>query len=182
MARQKGGGGVSEVVVILIGGLGKSQLGTIEAALKKEQGVRVVVPSRWDGYRADIRGLVASAHSEARSRFTQASVCIICHSFGCDATLRAIEEMPEGNVSYVAFVDPIGEDWRQEQAVPDGLMSYDWFVRNEIWGPPCLRLLGPNEPIMVQGSHNECVHDPLLIDSIIVRVLTLAQDAPGEAK
>jgi hypothetical protein len=145
--------------VVVVGGLGGSQLNTIIVELQKLcPNAKIIDAGQRDAYDENIYQILAQNPSN--------KIVLIGHSFGGETVFRACFG---AKVNYLAMIDPVRNPWGNLPAVSSDVDKYDYFVRSRLFGPYVARIEGA-APIVISGGHNEIPHDPLVINRIAAQI------------
>lgn len=156
-------------VVVVVGGLGFSQLGDLRRAVEREcPNAKVVSAGGLDGYKADIKGLATKKPRE--------HVILIGHSLGCPAIASAAEQLPK--VDLAVFIDPAWDDFR----LPRNVSRTLWYKRSEWSIVRQARIVGASPPKTIEGGHNNIPHSPELIASVVEAINGMKSRKMAEAK
>jgi pimeloyl-ACP methyl ester carboxylesterase len=143
------------VLVVIVGGLGESQMKDITAALSNSDAT-VVSASSWDGYKLDIAAEIKGHESD--------QIILVGHSFGGQAVLDACKALPAVHIQEVILIDPVaygsgGTD------LPANAGKVTVFTRTD-WFGPWVAVIQGTTPIPVPGSHNDIPHSTVVINYI----------------
>lgn len=137
-------------LVVVVGGLGLSQLGDLRHAIMREcPQATVVNAGAFDGYKSDIKTLATKKPHE--------HIILVGHSFGCAAIANAAEQLPK--VDLTVFIDPAWDDFK----LPKNTLHYLWFQRSKFDIEREAKIIGASSPQKIAGGHNDIPHSPDLI-------------------
>jgi len=141
-------------LVVVVGGLGLSQLGDLRhAVIDQCPQAKVVSAGAWDGYKADITGIAtAKPHDH---------IILVGHSLGCPAIAQAAEQLPK--VDLAVFIDPAWDDFR----LPRGVERYLWYQRTGFGLEREAHIVGAARTSTIEGGHNAIPHAPELIAGVV---------------
>ncbi len=150
-------------LVVVVGGLGSSQLDELRDAVGREcPQAAIVSTGSWDGYKGDVDAIVA-AHPHQH-------LIMVGHSLGCQTIARAAERLP--SVDLTIFIDPAWDDLR----VSNHVERYVWYQRSEFGLERKSRVLGPGgeegreAARMIHGGHNSIPHSQEVIGEVVAAV------------
>jgi pimeloyl-ACP methyl ester carboxylesterase len=156
-------------VVVVVGGLGFSQLGDLRHAVESQcPDAKVVNAGGIDGYKADIKSIATSKKYQ--------NVVLIGHSLGCPAIATASEQLPK--VDLAVFIDPAWDDFR----LPKNISRSLWYKRSEFGFERKARIVGASPPTTIQGGHNNIPHSPELIASVVSAINSMKITKPPARK
>jgi len=144
-------------LVVVVGGLGFSQLGDLRHAVaEKCPQATVVSAGGWDGYKTDLKALAtAKPHQH---------IILVGHSFGCQAIAEAAAQLPK--VDLAVFIDPAWDDFRLSKNID----HYLWYQRSGIGIEREAKIVGAAAPKTITGGHNDIPHAPELIADVVVAI------------
>jgi pimeloyl-ACP methyl ester carboxylesterase len=141
-------------LVVVVGGLGLSQLSDLRKSLEQQcPQATVVSAGDWDGYKADLKAIAASKPFP--------HVVFIGHSFGCQAIARAAGQLSK--VDLAVFIDPAWDDVHLSKTIE----HYLWFQRSGIGIEREAQIVGADRPKIIKGDHNSIPHSPELIAEVV---------------
>ena len=141
-------------LVVVVGGLGFSQLGDLRKAVTQQcPRVTVVNAGGWDGYKANLKAIVAATPHQ--------HVVFVGHSFGCEAIAQASEQLPA--VDLAVFIDPAWNDF----PLPRNITRYLWYQRSGIGIEREATIIGASGTRTIQGGHNNIPHSAELIAGVV---------------
>jgi hypothetical protein len=144
-------------LVVFVGGLGVSQLGDLRRAVEKEfPEAKVVNAGGWDGYKANITGIV---NDKPRER-----VILVGHSLGAPAISEAASKLPK--VDLAVFIDPAWDDFK----LPKNVDQHLWYKRSDFSVVREAKVLGANEAKTIKGGHNDIPHSQELIADVVGKI------------
>lgn len=153
-------------LVVAVGGLGASQMASVEAAFRVFPKYQVVSAGAWNGYAADLPSLV-SAHLLPR-------VAIIGHSFAAIPILEFIKNH-RNMIHYAGFLDPVSDEaFVSSWAMPDDHPPFRWIQRTKFGIEAKLTITNAGEPTLIDASHNDLPHLHEVLDMFIGDVGALA--------
>jgi len=152
-------------VVVVVGGLGFSQLGDLRhAVIQRCPDATVINAGAWDGYKSDIKALAtAKPHQH---------YILIGHSFGCEAIDEAAAHLP--HVDLAVFIDPAWSDFK----LSHNIENYLWFKRSSFGIERQAQIVGAEAPTTIQGSHNDLPHAQNLIDEVVAAIRSTSLNSP----
>lgn len=154
---------------VLLGGLGRSQLGAIRAAVESIPDVVVYEPEGDDQYKANIEPVLEKWSGEHSGQSPRTNFALITHSLSCEEGSAFRNEYDFLDV-YVVELCPV---WRRKKR-PDA-KYVDVFQPTFPFDFPHAEVDGV-EPIIVQGAgHNDICARPEVIERIVYRVTELAK-------
>jgi predicted alpha/beta hydrolase family esterase len=137
-------------LVVMVGGLGFSQLADVRKAVQKEcPDATVVNAGGWDGYKANLGAILKSKKYE--------HVVMVGHSFGCGAIAEAAKDVEK--VELAVFIDPAWDDFK----MPGTIGRHMWFKRSKFGIEREARIVGAARPVTIEGGHNDIPHSEVLI-------------------
>jgi hypothetical protein len=143
-----------QTLVVMVGGLGFSQLGDVRRAVQdKCPDADVINAGAIDGYKADLPRLVNGKPHQ--------KVIFVGHSFGCAAIASAAPEVQP--IDLAVFIDPAWNDFR----LPESVKGYMWFKRGGIGIERTANIVGASNPKVIAGGHNDIPHSDELIAGIV---------------
>jgi pimeloyl-ACP methyl ester carboxylesterase len=141
-------------LVVVVGGLGGSQLGDLRKGIEEHcPQATVVSAGDWDAYRADVKAIATAK--------TYPHVVFIGHSFGCQTIARVAAEVPR--VDLAVFIDPAWDDVRLCKTVE----HYLWYQRSGFGIEREAQVVGADKPKVIKGDHNSIPHAPELIAEVV---------------
>jgi pimeloyl-ACP methyl ester carboxylesterase len=144
-------------LVVVVGGLGVSQLGDLRKSLESQcPQATVVSAGDWDAYKADVKAIATGK--------TYGHVVFIGHSFGCQAIAQAAGKLT--NVDLAVFIDPAWDDL----CVPKNIEHYLWYQRSGFGLEREANIVGTEKPKIIKGDHNGIPHSPELIAEVVEAV------------
>ncbi len=150
-------GDSDSTLVVVVGGLGSSQLGDLRDAVAREcPEATVVSTGGWDGYKGDVNAIVAQNPRQ--------HIILVGHSLGCQTIARAADRLP--SVDLTVFIDPCWDDI----PLPKNVDCYLWYQRSEFGLERKAHVVGATAPKTIQGSHNGIPHSSELIGEVVVAV------------
>jgi len=147
--------------VLLVGGAGLSQLGTLGATISAmSPDAEVIETGGWDGFRSNLRRIIKDRPSEG--------LVLIGHSFGCQTIAQAAADVPQ--VDLVVMIDPAWDDI----TLPRTVYSCLWYQRSDLGAERRAVIRNGGRPMIVNGDHNSICYSPQLIAEVsrIVRDLS----------
>jgi pimeloyl-ACP methyl ester carboxylesterase len=152
-------------LVVLVGGLGVTQLGDIETQLSRQcPNATVVSAGGFNGYQANLNDILA--------KYPHRNVVLIGHSLGGPAIAQTAEQLPR--VDLAVFIDPSWDDFKLPRSVNNVL----WFQRSDDDMERPSQIAGAGAPRTIPGKHNDIPHSPHLIDRIVAAVNPLSTRKP----
>ena len=152
-------------LVVVVGGLGLSQLGDVRRAVQSQcPGADVVNAGGWDWYKADLPEIVRNKPHQ--------HVVFIGHSFGCGAIAEASRQVKA--VELAVFIDPAWSDFH----LPTTIGRYLWYKRSGFGIEREAQIVGASNPQTIRGGHNDIPHSPELIAGV-VSAINRIKDAPA---
>lgn len=122
-----------DTLILLFGGLGKSQVGDIQIWINKTYPtIGCVTFGEWDSYKNDISAYL--------KKCTYKKVILIGHSFGCAEICQDSVNIPK--VQLTILLDPVAFDWN-DLIVPASIQKTLVFRRTEELGPPRANITSP---------------------------------------
>lgn len=156
-------------VVVLVGGLGMSQLGDVKAAVKQRcPEADVVSAGWWDAYKEDPAAL---AREKPRER-----IIMVGHSFGCKTVAEAAAKLPA--IDLAIFIEPAWND----VTVPRNVRRVLWFQRSEIGFTRKAKILAGVKPVVINGGHNTVTESPTLISGIVEAINQVTWERQASAR
>jgi len=152
-------------LVVVVGGLGLSQLGDLRHAIIKDcPQATVINAGAFDGYKSDIKALATKKPHD--------HIILVGHSFGCEAIASAALQLP--NVELTVFIDPAWNDFH----LPSSTAHYLWFQRSNFDIEREAKIIGASSPQKIPGGHNDIPHSPQLITQVVnaINTTTNAKD------
>jgi hypothetical protein len=144
-------------LVVVVGGLGLSQLRDVRQAVERQcPDVDVVNAGGWDGYKANLEAI---AKEKKRQH-----VIMVGHSFGCGAIADAAAKLPK--VDLAVFIDPSWNDFK----LPGTVGRYLWYKRSNFDIEREAKIIGARNPVTIHGGHNDIPHSPELINGVVSAV------------
>lgn len=142
------------MLVITVGGLGFSQMGTVREAIQKQcPQADVKSGGMWDAFKNDIAKMIQENPRD--------HVVLVGHSLGCQTITQAAGQFP--NVDLLVFIEPAGDDIR----VPASVKRTLWFQRSN-WDLLVGRAkVSGLSPTRINGGHNEVAHSPELAAQVV---------------
>ena len=141
-------------LVVVVGGLGISQLGDLRHEVQRQcPQAKVVNAGGWDGYKSDLKAIATAKPHE--------HIIFVGHSFGCGAIAEAASQLPR--VDLAVFIDPAWNDFPLPRTVARCL----WFRRSGGGLEREARVVGAPGPKVIKGGHNDIPHSPELIASVV---------------
>ena len=156
-------------LVVVVGGLGLSQLGDLRHAVIKEcPEATVVSAGAWDAYKSDLKSLATKKPHE--------HIIFIGHSFGCESIAKTAADMPK--VDLTVFIDPAWDDFHLSPTIS----KYLWYRRSNFDIEREAKIIGAT-PKIINGNHNGIPHSPELIAEVVAAVnATANSSAPKSQK
>ncbi len=141
-----------EMLVVVVGGLGISQMSDIEAALQAP-GRKVISAGKLNGYNADLEAIIRANPA--------VYVAAIGHSFAAIPILKLAEK---NLLDYAAFIDPVSmllgvSKYRMPKPPP----RFYWCRRSGFGVEVEMTIEDAGEPDIVQGGHNDLPHTSIVI-------------------
>jgi len=170
-----------KLAIVSLGGMGMSQMATLEAALSHECVVLRSAPV--NGYAEAFRPERVNAFA-AQARAIGLPLWLMGHSCGGDSCLRLARSLQPAGIILLDAVDQ--DHWGSPAAklyVPDGVEQVHVFVRSSFpkFVPVAAEIIGNvASKTIIDGDHNSIMHSPALIRAVRVR-LGLAPDVPAAA-
>jgi pimeloyl-ACP methyl ester carboxylesterase len=159
-------------LVVVVGGLGLSQLGDVRRAVEKNcPDCDVVNAGGWDGYKADLEKIATEKKRQ--------HVIMVGHSFGCGAIAETAEKLPK--LDLAVFIDPAWDDFK----LPRTVGKYLWFKRSGFGIEREARIIGARQgAVTIQGGHNDIPHSDVLIAGVVhaVRQVNAGSGTPVGGK
>jgi hypothetical protein len=141
-------------LVIVVGGLGASQMSDLHDALTREfPDATIISAGGWDGYKADVNAIIAQN--------PRRHIVLVGHSLGCQTIARAAEQV--SSIDLTVFIDPCWDDIQ----LPKNVDRYLWYQRSGFGFERKARIIGASAPTTIQGSHNGIAHAPMLIEEVL---------------
>ncbi len=164
------------ILVVTVPGLGKSQMGDIEARFRKDPRCRVVSVGDLDGYKANLTKIV---YGNVYAPDGLTNVAVIGHSFAAIPILDLISNHRE-LVDYAAFIDPVSdEDFVSSYPMPANPPPFFWCRRSKVGLETLVGAMIPlnitdaGQPEIVEGSHNELPHKTEVIERLARDILNI---------
>jgi hypothetical protein len=152
-------------LVVMVGGLGISQLGDVRRAVTAQcEDVEVVNAGGLDGYKANLPGIVNGNKYQR--------VVMVGHSFGCGAFAEAAPNMKP--IDLAVFIDPAWNDFK----LPGSVRGYIWFKRSSIGLERQATIIGASNPKVIKGGHNDIPHSAELISEVVIAINRARQLQP----
>lgn len=135
------------VLVIDVPGLGSSQMGDMDAAIRERCPLALVVPA--ENYRNDLHAIIAEHR--------RPTVAVVSHSFGCQSAAQL------GNdAALLVLLDPVSPDG---SIIGVSVANCIYFRRTN-FGVEVRATVTGATPINVPKFHNDIPHDPAIISSV----------------
>ena len=152
-------------LVVVVGGLGMSQLGDLRQEVQRQcPHANVESAGAWDGYKADLKAIAAARPHE--------HIIFVGHSFGCQAIADAASQLPR--IDLAVFIDPAWNDF----PLPPTVARYLWYQRSDAGIEREALIVGAGAPRVIEGGHNDLPHSAELIASV-VGAINSVQDSPS---
>lgn len=140
-------------MVITVGGLGFSQMGSVRKAIQKEcPNAEVISAGFWDAYKSDIVDVIRKSPRK--------HLVLIGHSLGCQTIADAAGKVKK--VDLLVLIEPAWDDIK----VPRKVERCLWFQRTEFSVVRQARVSGAS-PRKIQGGHDTIPHSAQLVDEVV---------------
>ena len=141
------------VLVITVGGLGFSQMGSVRQAIQKQcPQAEVRSAGAWDAYKAELPRMIRDTPHE--------HLVLIGHSLGCQTVAEAAGKAPK--LDLLVLIEPAWDDIR----IPKGVKRCLWYQRSNFDFVRPAKVHGIS-PIKINGGHNDVTHSSTLISSVV---------------
>lgn len=140
-------------MVITVGGLGFSQMGSVRRAIQKEcPDAQVISAGFWDAYKSDIVDVIRKSPRK--------HLVLIGHSLGCQTIADAAGKVKK--VDLLVLIEPAWDDIKVPRKVERSL----WFQRTEFSIVRQARVSGAS-PKKIDGGHDTIPHSPELVAEVV---------------
>jgi pimeloyl-ACP methyl ester carboxylesterase len=141
------------ILVVTVGGLGFSQMGTVRRAIEKQcPDADVKSAGFWDAFKTDVQKMLRESPHD--------HVVLIGHSLGCQTIAQATRQVKK--VDLLVLIEPAGDDIRLQKNVE----KYLWYQRTNFdWIRPA-KISGAS-PTRINGGHNDIAQSPEVVNSVV---------------
>jgi pimeloyl-ACP methyl ester carboxylesterase len=149
--------GPQRILVVVVGGLGFSQLDDLRKSLEHQcPQATVVSAGAWNGYKTDVEAMATAKPHE--------QIIFIGHSFGCQTIAQAAAHLAK--VDLAVFIDPAWDDFR----LVGNIAHYRWYQRSGKDIEREAHIVGADKPEIIKGDHNSIPHSPELIAEVVAAI------------
>lgn len=153
------GGGCAHkpILVITVGGLGWSQMGTLRHAVEQQcPAADVMSAGAIDAYKTDVQKMIRENPHD--------HLVLIGHSLGCQAIAQAAAKVKR--VDLLVLIEPAPDDIR----VPKNVKLTIWYQRTDFDLFIRLAKVFGMSPIRIKGGHNDVPQSKEVVSTVVNQI------------
>src|SRR5262245_58720253 len=140
-------------LVITVGGLGFSQVGSVRRAIQQQcPDADVISAGAWDAYKSDLPRIIRESPRD--------HLVLVGHSLGCQTIAETAKKVAK--VDLVVMIEPAWDDIR----LPRNVARCLWYQRTDFGWERRASVAGAS-PATIKGGHNDVPHSKELIAAVV---------------
>lgn len=149
-------------LVITVGGMGFSQMGSIRRAIQRQcPNADVVSAGAWDAYKSDVLRMIRKSRRD--------HLVLVGHSLGCQTAAQTASQVSK--VDLVVLIEPAWDDIR----LPRNVGRCLWFRRSDFGMVRQAKVIGAS-PTQIKGGHDDIPHSAELIAEVVKAINEIPED------